>query len=78
MKDLLEVLECVKCYHQQVRLLEWDWNIPEHKIELKVSNEIIEKRKQEMSIKVKTDVTGYLARYAKMVSSADKGAIINK
>ena len=53
-------------------------NIPEHKIELKVSNEIIEKRKQEMPIKVKTDVTGYLARYAKMVSSADKGAIINK
>ncbi|WP_281772191.1 dihydroxy-acid dehydratase [Faecalitalea cylindroides] len=53
-------------------------NIPEHKIELKVSNEIIEKRIQEMPIKVKTDVTGYLARYAKMVSSADKGAIINK
>lgn len=53
-------------------------NISEHKIELKVSNEIIEKRKQEMPIKVKTDVTGYLARYAKMVSSADKGAIINK
>lgn len=53
-------------------------NIPEHKIELKVSNEMIEKRKQEMPIKVKTDVTGYLARYAKMVSSADKGAIINK
>lgn len=53
-------------------------NIPEHKIELKVSNEIIEKRKQEMPINVKTDVTGYLARYAKMVSSADKGAIINK
>lgn len=53
-------------------------NIPEYKIELKVSNEIIEKRKQEMPIKVKTNVTGYLARYAKMVSSADKGAIINK
>lgn len=53
-------------------------NIPEHKIELKVSDEIIEKRKQEMPIKVKKDVTGYLARYAKMVSSADKGAIINK
>ena len=53
-------------------------NIPEHKIELKVSNETIEKRKKEMPIKVKTDVTGYLARYAKMVSSADKGAIINK
>ena len=53
-------------------------NIPEYKIELKVSEEEIEKRKKEMPIKVKTDVTGYLARYAKMVSSADKGAIINK
>lgn len=53
-------------------------NIPEYKIELKVSNEEIERRKQEMPIKVKTDVRGYLARYAAMVSSADKGAIINK
>lgn len=53
-------------------------NIPEYTIELKVSEEEIEKRKQEMPIKVKTDVTGYLKRYAKMVSSADKGAIINK
>ncbi|MBQ7296414.1 MAG: dihydroxy-acid dehydratase [Clostridia bacterium] len=53
-------------------------NIPEYKIELKVSDEEIAKRKQEMPIKVKTDVRGYLARYAAMVSSADKGAIINK
>ena len=53
-------------------------NIPEYKIELKVSNEEIERRKQAMPIKVKTDVRGYLARYAAMVSSADKGAIINK
>ena len=53
-------------------------NIPEYKIELKVSDEEIAKRKEEMSIKVKTDIRGYLARYAAMVSSADKGAIINK
>ncbi len=53
-------------------------NIPEYKIELKVSDEEIEKRKQEMPIKMKTDIRGYLARYAAMVSSADKGAIINK
>ncbi len=52
-------------------------NIPEYKIELKVSEEEIAKRKETMEIKVKTDVTGYLKRYAKMVSSADKGAIIN-
>ncbi len=53
-------------------------NIPEYKIELKVSDEEIEKRKKEMPILQKTDVTGYLKRYAQMVSSADKGAIINK
>ena len=53
-------------------------NIPEYKIELKVSDEEIEKRKKEMPIKVKTDIRGYLARYSAMVSSADKGAIINK
>lgn len=52
-------------------------NIPEYKIELKVSDEEIAKRKETTEIKVKTDVTGYLKRYAKMVSSADKGAIIN-
>ncbi|MCM1545277.1 MAG: dihydroxy-acid dehydratase [Ruminococcus sp.] len=53
-------------------------NIPEYKIELKVSDEEIEKRKKEMPILEKTDVTGYLKRYSKMVSSADKGAIVNK
>lgn len=53
-------------------------NIPEYKIELKVSNEEIEKRKQIMQIKKKTDIGGCLARYAAQVSSADKGAIINK
>lgn len=53
-------------------------NIPEYTIELKVSKEEIEKRKKTMPIKVKTDVKGYLARYAAAVSSADKGAIINE
>ncbi len=53
-------------------------NIPEYKIELKVSDEELAKRKEEMPIKVKTDIRGYLARYSAMVSSADKGAIINK
>ena len=52
-------------------------NIPEYKIELKVSPEEIESRKQTMQIKRKTDITGYLKRYSAMVSSADKGAIIN-
>lgn len=52
-------------------------NIPEYKIELKVSEEELAKRRETTEIKVKTDVTGYLKRYAKMVSSADQGAIIN-
>ena len=53
-------------------------NIPEYKIELKVSDKEIEKRKKEMPIKTKDNISGYLKRYAKMVSSADKGAIINR
>ncbi|MBR7100743.1 MAG: dihydroxy-acid dehydratase [Clostridia bacterium] len=53
-------------------------NIPEYKIELKVSDEEIEKRKKEMPIKTKDNISGYLKRYVKMVSSADKGAIINR
>ncbi len=53
-------------------------NIPEYKIQLKVSDEEIAKRKAEMPIKKKTDITGVLKRYADIVESADKGAIINK
>ena len=53
-------------------------NIPEYKIELKVSDEELAKRKAEMPIKKKENITGYLKRYASMVSSADRGAIINK
>ena len=53
-------------------------NIPEYKIELKVSDEEIARRKTEMPIKRKENITGYLKRYAQMVSSADRGAIINK
>ncbi len=53
-------------------------NIPEYKIELLVSDEELSRRKAEMPIKKKEGITGYLKRYAMMVSSADKGAIINK
>ncbi len=53
-------------------------NIPEYKIELLVSDEEIEKRKTTTVIKEKTDIKGYLRRYAKMAQSADKGAIINE
>ena len=53
-------------------------NIPEYSIELKVSPEEIEARKATVQIKRKTDIGGCLARYAAQVSSADKGAVINK
>ena len=53
-------------------------NIPEYKIELKVSDEELEKRRAEMPIKKKEGISGYLKRYSAMVSSADKGAIINR
>ena len=53
-------------------------NIPEYKIELKVSDEEIANRKANTTLKIKTDIKGCLARYSSMVSSADKGAIINK
>ena len=52
-------------------------NIPEYKIELRVSEEEMAKRRAEMPIKKKENITGYLKRYAAMVSSADKGAILN-
>ena len=53
-------------------------DIPSYKIELKVSDEELAKRREEMSIKKKEHISGYLKRYAAMVSSADKGAIINR
>lgn len=53
-------------------------NIPEYSIELKVSEDEISERKKTMPIRKKENITGYLKRYAAMVSSADKGAIINK
>lgn len=53
-------------------------NIPEYSIELKVAEDEIFERKKTMPIRKKENITGYLKRYAAMVSSADKGAIINK
>ena len=53
-------------------------NIPEYRIEWKVDEAEIAKRRAEMPIKKKENITGYLKRYAAQVSSADRGAIINK
>lgn len=52
-------------------------DIPNHKITLEVSEEELAKRRETTEIKVKKDIGGYLRRYAQMVSSADKGAVIN-
>lgn len=53
-------------------------DIPNYSINLEVSDEELEERKKTMPIKKKEGITGYLKRYSEMVSSADKGAIINK
>lgn len=52
-------------------------DIPNYTITLEVSDEELEQRKKTMPIKKKDNIRGYLKRYAAMVSSADKGAIIN-
>ena len=51
-------------------------DIPNYKIELKVSDDELKKRKESTVLKEPKVKTGYLARYAKLVSSADKGAIL--
>lgn len=52
-------------------------DIPNYSINLEVSDEELAERRKTMPIKKKENITGYLKRYAAMVSSADKGAIIN-
>ncbi|MBQ1729499.1 MAG: dihydroxy-acid dehydratase, partial [Oscillospiraceae bacterium] len=47
-------------------------NIPEHKIELLVPDEELERRRSEEKLQLK-EVSGYLKRYRRQVSSADKG-----
>lgn len=53
-------------------------NIPEYSITLEVPDDVLEKRRANTKILKKENITGYARRYAAMVSSADKGAIINK
>ena len=53
-------------------------NIPEYSIELKVPEAELEERRKTMELKKKTGIRGSLARYASQVSSADRGAVINK
>ena len=51
-------------------------NIPENKIELAVSDEELAKRKTEWQPRQPKVTTGYLARYAAMVTSGNRGAIL--
>ena len=51
-------------------------NIPEHKLEVVVSDKELARRKAAWTPREPKVTTGYLKRYAKMVSSANRGAIL--
>ena len=50
-------------------------DIDNHSLNLKVSDEVLAERKKNWTPK-KKEVSGYLARYAALVTSADKGAVL--
>jgi len=50
-------------------------NIPAKTLILKVDQEELERRKQEWKPKTPQSLSGYLARYARLVTSASTGAI---
>lgn len=51
-------------------------DIPNYTINIEVDEKELDKRRSETKILVKDNIKGYLSRYARMVSSADRGAII--
>lgn len=51
-------------------------DIDQHKLELKVSDEVLAERKAKWQPREPKVTTGYLARYASLVTSADKGAVL--
>ncbi len=53
-------------------------NIPENKLELAVSDDELAARRAEWKPREPKVTTGYLARYAKMVSDSCKGAVLEK
>lgn len=53
-------------------------NIPEMKLELAVTDEELSERKAKWQPREPKITTGYLARYAGMVTSGAKGAVLNK
>ncbi|MFA9465852.1 MAG: dihydroxy-acid dehydratase [Velocimicrobium sp.] len=51
-------------------------NIPQNKLNVKVSEEEMEKRRENWKPREPKITSGYLARYAKMVTSGNRGAIL--
>lgn len=51
-------------------------DIPNHSINLEISDEEMKKRKKEISIKPLEEIKGWLGRYRKLVQSANTGAIL--
>ena len=51
-------------------------NIPENRLDLKVSEEVLAERKAKWQPREPKITTGYLARYAAMVTSGNRGAIL--
>ena len=52
-------------------------NIPEHKLEVEVSDEVMEERRKNWKPRQPRITSGYLARYAKLVSSGTSGAVLS-
>lgn len=51
-------------------------DIPANKVNIKVSDAELEERRKALKVKEPNIKTGWLARYARLVTSADKGAIL--
>ena len=51
-------------------------DIPNHSINLEISDEEMKNRKKEISIKPLEEIKGWLGRYRKLVQSANTGAIL--
>ncbi|MEL7603199.1 MAG: dihydroxy-acid dehydratase, partial [Bacillota bacterium] len=52
-------------------------DIPSYRLDLAVSDEELTRRRAQLQVKKPADKKGYLARYARGVSSAERGAVID-
>ena len=51
-------------------------NIPENRLDMKVSDEVLAERRAKWQPREPKVTTGYLARYRKMVTSGNRGAVL--